>query len=107
MPALWQEEAESEDDGLGAYNVLRTLATVLESVSSQPALFPEVCRCIAAAAAPVLHACTPSVQQCTCCTLPAISQFVLSGCSIGTQMLHSNSCPVCSWRASCFPSCSA
>jgi hypothetical protein len=54
MPSLRQEEADSEDDGLGAYNVLRTLATVLESVSSQPALFPEVCCCIASAALPVL-----------------------------------------------------
>jgi hypothetical protein len=46
VPAnIQQEEAENEDDGLGAYNVLRTLATVLESVSSQPSLFAEVsCR---------------------------------------------------------------
>lgn len=44
--ALTQEEADGEDDGLGAYNVLRTLATVLESVSSQPSLFAEVQRCM-------------------------------------------------------------
>lgn len=37
-----QDAADGEDDGLAAYNTLRTLATVLESVSSKPALFPQV-----------------------------------------------------------------
>ena len=62
-----QEEAENEDDGLGAYNVLRTLATVLESVSSQPSLFHEVC-CSASVAVPVKLGCMPCIP---CCTLPA------------------------------------
>ena len=40
--ACQQEAADSEDDGLAAFNTLRTLSTVLDSVSSQPALFPQV-----------------------------------------------------------------
>ena len=37
-----QEAAEGEDDGLAAFNTIRTMCTVLDSVSQQPALVAQL-----------------------------------------------------------------
>lgn len=37
-----QETADSDDEGMAAFNTIRTICTVLDSVSTKPALFPQL-----------------------------------------------------------------